>query len=182
MPSPESTSSQFPDAAGVIAALGLQPLDQEGGWFRRTAESTLWLRPEGESTPARRAYSVIYALFTPRDFSALHRLGCDEIWCWHAGDGLESLRLRSDGSGTWVRLGANLAAGERPQDIVPAGEWQGTRLAAGGRWALVSCIVAPEFRWSDFELGDRLRLGAAYPEWCDAIHGLTREEPPAGVK
>ena len=101
-----------------------------GGYFRRTAESETIL-PDG-----RRAWSVIYSLFTPEGFSALHRLKNDEIWCFHAGDPLESLRLKPDGGGEWVKLGLDLAAGESPQSIVPANVWQGTRLvwtAGAGR-------------------------------------------------
>jgi predicted cupin superfamily sugar epimerase len=104
------------------------------------------------------------------------------VWCFHAGDPLESLRLRPDGTGEWVKLGLRLAAGERPQDVAPARVWQGTRLAAGGRWALVSCVVAPEFVWDDFELGSREALSAAYPAFVESIRGLTRAQPPAGTK
>ncbi len=165
-------------AADVVAALNLQPLDQEGGWFRRTAEAGLWVKPVETGGP-RRAWSAIYALFTSEGFSALHRLAQDEIWCWHAGDTLESLRLGpetgSGGEDGWVRIGLQVSAGETLQDVVRAGTWQGTRLVAGGRWALVSCVVAPEFRWEEFELGDRAALSAAYPQWYDAITGLTRD-------
>lgn len=166
-------------AAEVVAALRLEPLDQEGGFFRRTLESGLFIRPE-QGGEARRAYSVIYALFTPEAFSAMHRLANDEIWCWHAGDPLESLRLYSDGRGEWVRVGSSLAVGERLQDVIAGGVWQGTRLAGCGRWALVSCIVAPEFCWSDFELAERTELSATYPDWEGAITGLTRAAPPSG--
>lgn len=89
-------------AAEVVAALGLEPLDQEGGFFRRTVEAGYYVRRE---ELALRAYSVIYALFTPDAFSAMHLLTTDEVWCWHAGDTLESLRLHPDGRGEWVRLG-----------------------------------------------------------------------------
>jgi hypothetical protein len=160
----------------VVRLLQLEPLDQEGGYFRRTGESTVVL-PDG-----KRAWSAIYSLITPEGFSSLHRLKTDEIWCFHAGDPLESLRLPPDGKGGWVKLGLNLAQGERPQDAVAAGVWQGTRLAAGGRWALATCVVAPEFVWSDFELGERAALGAAYPGFAADIAALTRDRPVAGVK
>lgn len=156
-------------AEEVARLLGLEPLEQEGGYFRRTAESGMVLPGSG-----RRAYSLIYFLVTPVGFSALHRLGTDEIWCFHAGDPLESLRLAPDGSGKIVRLGLNVAAGELPQDIVAAGLWQGTRLCPGGRWALGSCVVAPEFLWNDFILGNRAELSEKYPAFADAIRGLTR--------
>lgn len=162
-------------ALEVVHLLKLEPLDQEGGYFRRTGESATIL-PDGT-----RAWSTIYSLITPEGFSALHRLAKDEIWCFHAGDPLESLRLHPDGRGEWVKLGLNLAVDERPQDLAPAKTWQGTRLGAGGRWALVSCVVAPEFVWSDFELGARDALVAAYPDFADGIRALTRTQPPKGM-
>lgn len=156
-------------AEEVARLLDLKPLDQEGGFFRRSAEAASILPDSG-----RLAYSVIYFLITPAGFSALHKLETDETWCFHCGDGLESLRLPPGGTGKVVKLGLDLAAGETPQDVVPAGVWQGTRLRPGGRWALVSCIVAPEFRWSDFTLGDWRELAAAYPVFAQEIMALTR--------
>lgn len=181
MAEPQEFSTATHSAQQVVDALGLEPLDQEGGFFRRTAEAGLWVRPQNASEDSR-AYSVIYALFTPEGFSAMHHLTTDEVWCWHAGDALESLRLASDGTGKIVRLSMNVAAGDRPQDVIPAGIWQGTRLVEGGRWALVSCIMAPEFRWPDFTLGGREDLIAKYPDWAAEIDGLTRVNPPSGSR
>lgn len=153
----------------VVRLLRLAPLEQEGGYFRRTAESdVLW------PGTGRRAYSVIYMLITPTGFSALHRLGTDEIWSYLAGDALESLRLAPDGSGKRVHLGLNPVEGDTPLDVISAQTWQGTRLRPGGRWGLVSCVVAPEFRWSDFQLGDRVALTGAYPAFSAEITALTR--------
>lgn len=163
-------------ASAVVRWLQLEPLDREGGFFRRTAEA----RPP--ESGGRRAWSAIYSLITPEGFSALHRLATDEVWCFHAGDPLESLRLKPDGSGEWVKLGLNPAAAERPQDVVETQVWQGTRLAPGGRWALWSCVVAPEFVWRDFELGQREVLTAAYPAFAADIAALTRGSPPAGQR
>lgn len=166
-------------ASAVARALGLEPLPLEGGWFRRTYASDLVL-PAG-SLPSifngrRRSASCIFTLLTPEGFSAMHRLVSDEIWCFHAGDALESLRLYPDGSGECVVLGLDLAAGQRPQDVVPAHAWQGTRLRQGGRWALVSCMVTPEFVWDDFELGVRGPLAERYPDFANDIAALTRDE------
>ena len=164
-------------AEQVARLLQLEPLDQEGGFFRRTGAGGTMLPGGG-----RRAWSMIYVLITPEGFSALHRLAADELWFFHAGDALESLRLRPDGGGEWVRLGLNAAAGERLQDVVPAQVWQGTRLAPGGRWALVSCVVVPEFVWDDFELGECAALCSAWPAFATGITALTRTAPPAGER
>ena len=52
-------------AEEVARLLQLEPLELEGGYFRRTAESALIL-PGG-----KRAWSTIYSLITPEGFSAL---------------------------------------------------------------------------------------------------------------
>ena len=54
-----------------------------------------------------------------------------------------------------VRLGPNLAAGERPQVLVPAGHWQTAESL--GEWTLVGCTVTPGFVFESFEL--------APPDW-----------------
>lgn len=158
-------------AGDVIRLLELEPLPQEGGFFRRTAQSPSYIdSPWGK----RRAWSSIYALFTADGMSAMHRLRQDEVWCFHAGDPLEALRLPPDRPGERVILGLNPAAGQRSQDIVLALTWQGARVVPGGRWSLVSCVVAPEFLWEDFELGQRDPLVTAYPEFSGMIRALTR--------
>jgi uncharacterized protein len=177
---PAPLSPETHDAAAVVRMLGLEPLDQEGGFFRRVAEAPLVL-PAGV-LPAglqgdHRAYSVIYLLLTPAGFSALHRLAQDEIWFFLAGDPVESLRLTPGRTG-WVRLDA----AEHRHDIIPARTWQGTRLVAGGRWALCSMVVVPEFLWSDFELAERTTLAVAYPAHTADIAALTRTAPPAGTR
>jgi predicted cupin superfamily sugar epimerase len=73
-----------------------------------------------------------------------------------------------------LRLGGDLVTGERPQAVVPAGAWQGTRLVAGGRWALLGTTVAPGFAAADFELGRRADLVARWPAHREAIEALTR--------
>lgn len=160
-------------AEDVVRLLGLQPLDREGGFFRRTAEGPV------DAPGGRCRWSSILFLITPDGFSALHRLASDEIWTFIAGDAVESLRLR-EGHGEWVRLGLAPDAGICVQDVVRAGTWQGTRLVRGGRWALVSCVVVPGFVWPDFALGDRAALTADWPAFAEAIAELTRPRPATG--
>ena len=52
-----------------------------------------------------------------------------------------------------VRLGADLATGELPQAVVPAGAWQAAESL--GAWTLVGCTVAPGFEFKAFELAPR---------------------------
>jgi uncharacterized protein len=60
------------------------------------------------------------------------------------------LKINSNGATQIVRLGSDLANGERPQAVVPANAWQA---AEGlGDWTLVGCTVAPGFLFEKFEL------------------------------
>jgi predicted cupin superfamily sugar epimerase len=73
-----------------------------------------------------------------------------------------------------LTLGQDLAAGMTPQVVVPAGVWQGAWLAAGGRWGLLGCTVAPGFEFADYEHGRRGPLARAYPAARELIVALTR--------
>lgn len=155
-------------AADVIALLDLQPLEREGGYFRRFAEG-----PAGAES-ARPAYSSILFLITAEEFSALHRLAVDEVWCFLAGDPAEGVRLDPDGLGRWVRLGSCPAEGEQVTDVVRAGTWQGTKMVPGGRWALLAVTAVPAFDWQDFEPAGRDELAQLYPAFADTIGEFTR--------
>jgi uncharacterized protein len=47
-------------------------------------------------------------------------------------------------------LGPDLAAGARPQLVVPTGAWQAAESL--GDWTLAGCTVAPGFAFKHFEL------------------------------
>lgn len=125
----------------LIEQLGLQP-HPEGGWFRET-----WRSPAADC--ARAACTAIHFLLKAGERSHWHRVDADEIWCWHSGSPIV-LQIESEAGFIAHRLGADVAAGEQPQLIVPAGCWQAAE--AGEGWALVTCVVAPGFRFEGFEL------------------------------
>ncbi len=129
-------------AREIIATLGLEP-HPEGGWYRET-----WRAPAGEGE--RAAGTAIYYLLEAHQFSHWHRVDATEIWLWHLGAPL-ALTLSSDGHDAETRmLGPELAQGQRPQLVVPAGWWQ--TAASLGRFTLVSCTVAPGFEFAGFEM------------------------------
>ncbi|RUU15684.1 cupin domain-containing protein, partial [Mesorhizobium sp. M7A.T.Ca.TU.009.01.3.2] len=75
-----------------------------------------------------------------------------EVWHFHAGAPL-ALAMWEEGSAVMEQvLGIDLAAGERPQIVVPAGWWQSARSL--GEWTLVGCTVAPGFEFAAFELAE----------------------------
>jgi uncharacterized protein len=129
-------------AADVIRLLELKP-HPEGGHFRETFRD-----PRGVDG-GRAASTAIYFLLARGERSHWHRIDAAEVWHWHAGAPLE-LEIAQDGRRECVTLGNDLAAGERPQAIVPAHAWQAARTL--GDWTLVGCTVAPGFEFAAFEL------------------------------
>jgi len=125
------------NAVEIIAALGMQP-HPEGGHYVETFRDAPG--PDG-----RARATAIYFLLQRGERSHWHRVDATEIWLWHAGAPL-ALSIETE----TLTLGPNLAAGERPQAIVPAHAWQAAESL--GDWTLVSCVVAPGFEFSGFQL------------------------------
>ncbi len=99
--------------------------------------------------------SAIYYLLQAGERSAWHRIDAAEVWHLYAGAALElriapACRARSPPSR--LVLGPDLEAGQRPQLVVPAGDWQSS--ASLGDWTLVGCTVSPAFEFRSFELAE----------------------------
>lgn len=162
----------MPNLEDLIWQLDLRPHPVEGGWFAETYRSGETTRLENGEL--RSMATAIYYLLTPDTISALHRLRGDEIFHFYTGDPVEMLQLAPDGSGRVVTLGTDFDAGMRPQAVVPAGVWQGSRLASGGRYALLGTTMAPGFDPADYEHGQAAHLLAAYPAFAEMIRDLAR--------
>ena len=187
-----------PTATEMAASLGLAP-HPEGGFFLETYRAAQTLStPRGD----RAASTAIIFLVTEDSVSRLHRLASDELWVYQGGLPLELTTIAPDGA-LQVRVLGDLEEIVRSRDhataptadfpvglpegslewlsqaLVPAGSWQGARLAGGPylpaehAWALVSCIVTPGFDYAEFEIGEREALLAAYPQHAEVIAALT---------
>jgi predicted cupin superfamily sugar epimerase len=134
-------------AAEVINLLDLKP-HPEGGHFRET------FRDARASENGRAASTAIYFLLARDERSHWHRIDAAEVWHYYAGAPLV-LEMAGEEQGTIrrMKLGPDLAMGERPQGIVPAGHWQAAE--SMGDWTLVGCTVAPGFEFSTFELAPK---------------------------
>jgi len=141
-------------AAQWISALGLQP-HPEGGFYREL------YRAEGEISPSAlparydgaRSYATsIYFLLSGRQVSHWHRLASDEIWYYHAGDGLTVHIIDSNGVYSSQRLGSEPDKGMALQVVIPHGCWFGATVDDPEGYCLVGCAVAPGFSFADFEL------------------------------
>jgi predicted cupin superfamily sugar epimerase len=133
----------------LIQTLDLQP-HPEGGRYRQT-----WASPETVTLPdgrVRPTATLIYFLLPAGESSAWHRVSSAETWLAHTG----TVSLQYGGSGPApvdgdvTTVGVDVAAGESPQALVPAGVWQRTLPSSAD--ALVSCLVSPGFDFADFEL------------------------------
>jgi predicted cupin superfamily sugar epimerase len=131
--------------AEIIRLLGMRP-HPEGGHFCETFRDPKLI--DGK----RPASSAIHFLLTRGERSHWHRVDAAEGWHWHAGAPLR-LSIFEDGRSRDVTLGPNLAAGQRPQAIVPVHAWQAAESL--GDWTLVGCTVAPAFEWAGFELAPK---------------------------
>lgn len=164
----------------IVRTLALTP-HPEGGFYKETYRAPLVLPHAaiGSTHAGDRSASTAIHFLVPRgSFSALHRIASDEVWHFYGGAPLEIVEIDPSGMLACTRLGNDLAAGERPQHVVPRGAWFGSRLLAGtegrGDHALVGCTVAPGFDFADFELAERDALTQHFPQHRALIAALTR--------
>ena len=135
----------MPTAAEIIARLELRP-HPEGGHYRET------FRDQTTDANGRARSTLIYFLLARGERSHWHRIDAVETWHYYAGAAL-TLRIADDAEQRSVRLGADLAAGEIPQAVVPAHAWQAAE--STGDWTLVGCTVAPGFEFAKFEMAPK---------------------------
>ena len=134
-------------ARAIIDRLGLEP-HPEGGWYRET-----WRAPTDGGS--RASSTAIHFLLEAGQRSHWHRVDAAEVWLWHAGDPLRlGIAPRDSGPVSWHLLGGDVLGEQQVQCVVPEGHWQAAEpspVPVHG-YTLVSCVVAPGFEFSGFEL------------------------------
>lgn len=143
-----------------IDALGLQP-HPEGGAYAETFRAPA---AAGE----RSAGTAIYYLLRAGEASAWHKVDATEVWHWYAGDPLELWLWDGNGPAQRHVLGSELAAGQRPQLVIPPHVWQSARPL--GSYALCGCTVSPGFEFGGFVLDAQLDVPLPAPADPD-LHG-----------
>ena len=165
--------------ASLIKHFDLEVLPVEGGIFTQTYKSGEMI-PHA-ALPARYKSdkplgTAILFLFTPDadSFSAIHRLPSDEVYHFYLGDPIDLLLLHPAGRSEHITLGQDILNGQQVQFVVPHGTWMGSRIRAGGHYALMGTTMAPGFTHDDFDGASRESLIAQYPHEAALITQLTR--------
>ncbi len=149
------------DPHQLIELLDLKP-HPEGGFYKETyrALSTVGI----DNSKIRNTSTAIYYLLVDDDKSHFHKVFSDEIWLYHQGETIELYQI--DAKGELIRhlLGNDIQNGEKPQIVIPKGDWFAAKIKNNVGYCLVSCIVAPGFEFEDFILADQEYLINQYPE------------------
>ena len=168
-------------ADAIKEMLGLEP-HPTCGFAALTYQSALQL--PGAVLPAgyggaRPLGAVLYFLVTPDARMRVHRLRSDQMYHHYLGDPLDVLLLHPDGRGEVAVAGTDLAAGMRPQLLIPGGTFHVSRVRPGGSYALMGTSAWPGGEAPDIELGDPAALMTAYPALAADIRAFT--DPAAGA-
>lgn len=139
----------------------------EGGYFRESYRSIAML----DSTEKNLATSI-YFLLTYDNPSRFHRISSDELWFFHEGSSLTVHTLSNSGHQK-LKLGLGVEQGELPYQLVKGGTIFGSTVDTKDGYALVSCVVAPGFDFSDFELFETQDLHDQFPQHGEIIKKLT---------
>lgn len=160
-----------PTREWIIEQLGLKPRGT-CGFMGETFVSGL--RVPAEALPAdfqgsRILGGVFYFLVTPQDPVQLHRIRSDQMYHYYLGDPLEVLLLQEGTAGEVRVVGPDLAAGMRPQLLIPGGTFHAGRTRGSLGYSLLGTSVWARAEPEDVELGDPNQLREAFPEMRAAL-------------
>lgn len=160
----------------LVKTLKLEP-HPEGGYFRESYRSSGYISSDNlpNDIDGNRNYCTgIYYLLKSDDFSAFHRINQDEMWHFYMGNAIQITMISTIGELESITLGQDLSRGQLLQFVVPKNYWFAAKVVASNSYALVGCTVSPGFDFKDFELAQRHRLIAQFPQHKAVIKSLTR--------
>jgi predicted cupin superfamily sugar epimerase len=155
----------------VIESLQLEP-HPEGGFYREMHRASSLVKEANGST--KNAYSSIYYLLSGNDFSAWHRIQSDETWFFHLGCDIAIHYFDSQNELAMVQIGPESM---QFQTTIAANTWFAAKPIDPESFTLISCIVAPAFTFTEFEMGQQQALLDCYgtsEKHINAIRALTR--------
>ncbi|NML23818.1 cupin domain-containing protein [Pseudoflavitalea sp. G-6-1-2] len=170
------------DAKTIIDWFGMQPNTAEGGYYAPVYTSKFTVSNKElpgfkPVKPDRPICSAIYYLIDAESFSAMHRVTGNMLYHFYSGDPVQVLLLYPEGSpNRWeiFTFSNDVAAGGCPMKVIPGGTWMGSRMIAGGNYALMGVSMDSGFNPADYTIAKRKELIKEYPEQKDLITALTR--------
>ena len=142
----------------------------EGGYFKETyrCESL----HELENGKSRSLATLIYFLLPHGNYSKFHKIESDEIWIYQAGSPLLIHMIDNEGKWSTATLGLDVTNGQQPQVCIAAQTIFGAEVLEADSFSLSSCMVAPGFDFSDFQLYDKQELIGRFPNLATIIEHL----------
>jgi uncharacterized protein len=147
----------------------------EGGYFRRTYESSRYMEVGQNSTRRHSMTSIYYLLTDDQPIDCFHIVKSDIICYFHLGNPLNYFLINPAGKLEKFTLGTDLLQGHTPQLLIKGGYWKAAKLTAG-EFGLVSEAVSPGFDYSDMELGAPEKLRSLFPHLWEDIKPYCRFE------
>lgn len=123
----------------------------------------------GAPSAPRTLGDAMYFLVTPGAHMRLHRIRADQLYHHYLGDPLEVLMLGEQGGFEIVTVGSDLAAGMRPQLLIPGGTVHVSRVRPGGAYALLATTVYISVEPEDVDIVDPAATAARDPSIADAL-------------
>ena len=143
------------EAQQIIDKLEMIP-HPEGGYYAETYRSKSTVHGD-------EIMSIIYFLLEPGQVSYWHQIKQDEMWFHHCGAPLEVHCISTEGKPFVLQLGQIGHEENLPQQLVPAHTIFGSKMTGNEGYSLVSCVVAPAFKFEDFKLFKREELVELFP-------------------
>jgi len=108
-------------------------------------------------------WNAIYYLLTANCPCVFHRIQMSELWNFYLGEPLELFNISPDGVFEKCILGHDILNGQKLAYVFPKNHWIGAKTVQNSSFALVSCVTAPGFTFSDWELGEKQSLCDKFP-------------------
>ena len=169
MPAASGSSTSSVRVREIVKTLKMAA-HPEGGWFVEVYTAPY---PYQSMAGVRPLAGSIYFLLNEKDISHFHQLDCEEAWYYHEGCGMRIYLLEEDGSVKQVLLGQDLAKGQRPMVIIPAGKIFAAENIDSGRYTLISCMTTPKFKYQGWRLVGQAELLKRSPQQQALIKRLT---------
>ncbi len=157
----------------LIQNLNLQE-HPEGGYYSETYRSPTIVDTDREGKQRPAMTSIYYLLTDDRPIDHFHINKSDIMHYFHAGSPVTYLVVDSSGNLEKFKLGLDVANGERPQILVPAGYWKAAVLEEG-EFGLLGEAVAPGFEFRDMEIAEAETFKQKFPNLWEQLAPYVRK-------